>query len=402
MLYALILRIQYHYFYPSLSLGKRLFCMYIFVRPPWLASGFPATGSSGTGRSKTVPGQGQAGDEAAYTSQCGSGGPLTRIVVTGRPLATAPMAVTPGVRIVSPADEAVFAPGDTVEVTIIIDDPTLIGGAFLGGVLGSLSLLQHPSHPYEMSLPIPDEASGRFSLRPYSYDAAGNRHDGPSIDLIVRPTTMPEDLDVSEYFKLVLPEPTGISRKKVSVVGLYPNDMELNLGESALGTTYTSSNEAVVEVDAEGVITPIAAGHAVVTTQAMGHKDFTVVKVEQDSIPLLPEDVTHRFEMQKSGIRLNRRTGFYVQRITVRNVGIAPVPGPLVLVLSNLPNGVVAVNREGTTDNIVPGSPMFDIPLSGNPFALLPGEVVSFTVEYLNPNRQRLIYTAQIFLAENP
>jgi len=370
-----------------------------------LANGFPAPGSTGRGGSESVPGQGTVGDEAACSSQCGSNGPLVQVAATGQIPVAQTLEATPmddpGARIVSPTDGEIFAPGDIVYVTIEINEPALVGGAFLASILGTPSVIDPP---YEMSLTIPEEASGRFSLTPYSYDGVGDRHDGPSIDIVVQPTTTPEELYVSDYFKLVLPEPTGTSRKTISVVGMYPNEVELNLGDSALGTTYTSSNESVVEVDEEGVLTPVAEGHAVVSTQAMGLEGHTVVKVEQEQvgIPLLGEDVTHQLEIQKGGIRLNRRTGFYVQQITVRNRQAIPVPGPLALVLANLPNGVSVVNRNRTTDNVAPGSPMFDIPLSGRGYALFPGEEASFTIEFLNPTRQRLSYTTQVFLAENP
>jgi len=149
-------------------------------------------------------------------------------------------------------------------------------------------------------------------------------------------------------------------------------------------------------------LTPVTFGRAIITTENMGVKDFTVVEVSApNGVPLPPEDITAQLDIQRSGIRLNRRSGFFIQRITLTNPSALPIPGPLALILEGLPAGVTAVNRDSDTDRVLAGSAEFDIAVDQRLNSLLPGATVTFDVEFVNPERKRISYTPHVFVAQD-
>jgi len=69
--------------------------------------------------------------------------------------------------------------------------------------------------------------------------------------------------------------------------------------------------------------------------------------------------------------------------------------------LEGLTPGVTAVNRTTSSDRILPGSPQFDIPTKNRLHSLMPGATVTFDIEFLNPNRERIRYTPRVFIARD-
>ncbi len=58
---------------------------------------------------------------------------------------------------------------------------------------------------------------------------------------------------------------------QLEVLGILIDDSEIDLTPSASGTTYRSSNDDVVTVSAEGLVTAVAEGDAVITATNNGY-----------------------------------------------------------------------------------------------------------------------------------
>jgi len=159
----------------------------------------------------------------------------------------------------------------------------------------------------------------------------------------------------------------------------------------------------VVTVDAEGKVTPVSLGAAVVVSKNTGVKGFTVVKVGQTGSPMPTDEVTTLFNVTRSGIRLDRRTGFFVQQVAITNRQDVPVPGPLVITFEDLPEQVSLVNSTGETAHIVPlGSPTVALPLSEDGLTIQAGASTTLVLEFLNPERHRIGYNLRIYRTYEP
>jgi hypothetical protein len=106
--------------------------------------------------------------------------------------------------------------------------------------------------------------------------------------------------------------------------------------------------------------------------------------------------LTNSFTRQFSGFALNRSTGFFVQTATVTNSSSLPIPGPLYLVLSGLPAGVTLVNKSGITTKVQAGSSYVTLPLSSDARTNAPGQSNTLSLQFLNPSRKTITYTATI------
>ncbi len=347
----------------------------------------------------TVPGRQGTTDIDAYATQCATGGVMNNLASSFL-VASAALTFNPSIQILSPSEDQVFAPGDILTIDVNITDPKLVSGAEVSG----LGILHKEDPPYQMSVTIPEDVSGRITLSPSSHTYDGSNFSlqvGQPVNIIVRRSAPPDDLLVDNYTNLRIPQQPGMQKDRVLVKGIY-NGVEVSLNDPVTGTTFVSSDTNVVSVDSEGVLTPGNFGHAVIIVANSGVTGFAIVEVGPvNGAALPPQDVTQQLILRRSGIRLNRRTGFFTQRITITNPADIPVPGPLALVLSGLPSGVIAVNRDNNTDVVNPGSAQFDLPVDQQLNSLLPGAQVTFDLEFVNPNRQRINYTPQVFIAED-
>ena len=315
--------------------------------------------------------------------------------------AAAAEAFDPGIQIVSPTEGQVFEPGDTFDVVVEITDPSFL--SVVEGSIPYIGAFSDEEAPYELTVTVPERASGTLKVRANGLTYDGTRffiHDAQPVNIIVRRSTPPDRLIVDKTAWIILPEPTDVQKNRVSITGVY-DGVEVRLSPSVTGTTYVSSDTSVATIDTEGVLTGISFGRAVITTENMGVKAFTMVKVSDPIGVLPPEEITYKLDIQRSGIRLNRRTGMFTQRVTITNPTELPISGSMALILEGLTPGVTAVNRTTSTDRVLPGSPQFDIPMDSRLHSLLPGTTVTFDIEFSNPNHERIRYTPRVFVARD-
>jgi pimeloyl-ACP methyl ester carboxylesterase len=361
-------------FYPSL--------------PPVLSDGkgHPLSGPGG------VPGLGESQDEKDYSDECGPGGPMN-----GYGGLRKKYAADPRVQVISPVNGQQFAPGDIVNATVQLTPPLVAHSGYLGAEAPGLGLFEGTNYngsTYQASFVLPNDFAGPLDLTPDITDSDNRLVEGPTVTIAVRPTTPPLSLSLVEgnYNHLL----SAKEAANVYVTGNYNDQVQLNLTSSVTGTTYESSDKDVLTVDKEGNVQATGFGTAVVTVQNRGVQAFSAFAVEDPNNPLPPQDPTADLTINRSGFRIDRITGFYVQTIEFTNSQPVPLIGPLYFAVTGLTSGVTIVDA-GSTQNIQPaGSPYFSLdPADGITFQ--PGERLDLTLQFEDGNRLPINYTPKVF-----
>jgi hypothetical protein len=368
-----------------------------------LVSSIPGLPSNGTGVPVNVLGISPPADHANYIAQCLPGGPMkqnlagrTRLFdnLMGREVLAAAAAADTRVRIVTPAEGQVFAPGATVSVTVSIASPLIANDVALGVPhVGTIAGTGYDGSTYKATFTIPDSFAGPLQLTPQITDTANNPILGVPTTIAIRPVTFPTSLTLPQSNFIL----TKIGQtERVYVVGNYSGGMQRDLTSAAAGTTFVSNNPKVLTVDANGNVKAVGFGTAVVTVSNAGVAAFATFTVEDPAHPLAAQDVTAQFVIVRAGLRVDRNTGFFDQTLELSGAGSTPIIGPLYFVVPDLPAGINLVNA-GATQNITPaGSFYFRLALADG-IALAPGATFTKTLQFLNPGRIRIAYTPKVF-----
>jgi pectin methylesterase-like acyl-CoA thioesterase len=99
-------------------------------------------------------------------------------------------------------------------------------------------------------------------------------------------------------------------------------------------------------------------------------------------------DVTTSMKIVQSGLTLNRTTGLMSGTVTFTNMSNTAISGTLLFRLDSLSAGVTLANATGTQN----GAPTITLPKS----SLAPGESVTVTTSFQNPNRVMIAYTPKL------
>ena len=351
----------------------------------------PPVVSDGSGAPLTVPGLGRQQDQQDYLYECGPGGRMS-----GGGGLRKKYAADPRVQVISPANGQQFAPGDTVNVIVQITPPLQIQAAYLAVAapgLGWLDGINYNGSTYQVSFVLPSDYAGPLDLTPEVVDTYTNALAGVGVTIAVRPTTPPMSLSLLGTYHHLL---SARETKNIYVTGNYNDQLQLDLTSSVTGTTYESSNSDVLTVDRDGNVQATGFGTAVVTVQNSGVKAFAAFAIEDPNNLLPPQDLTAELTFTRSGFRIDRTTGFYVQTFEFTNSQPVPVIGPLYFAVTGLTSGVTIVDA-GSTQNIPPiGSPYFVLhPADG--ITIQPGERLELTLAFEDGNRLGINYTPKVF-----
>jgi pimeloyl-ACP methyl ester carboxylesterase len=376
------------------------------------ASAFPGVLSNGTGTPRTVPGRGTGLDQQDYANQCGSGGPLKLNAFQGS-VDTAADSMAPQLQrrisslqtgdtrltVSSPGNGQQFSPGDSVVVTVQLVPPLVandIGIDLIG--LKHLEGTNYNGTSYQATFTIPDYYAGPLVVIPAITDSFNNPIIGIPLTIAVRPPTPLSIALIQHNYPLVLPPSRA---EQLKLIGVYPNNVQRDITSSQAGTTYQSSNQAVVTIDAEGTFQALSSGTATITATNGGFTDYATFEVNTGSTPLPPQDLTGQVQVQPSGFVLNRQTGFYVQTVVITNMAEIPTTGPLYFVIGDLPAGVTLINKSGLTQTIVPTHSPFlgQLSLPGDGLTFQPGQSISLQLQFLNAGRVRISYTPKLYRA---
>jgi hypothetical protein len=362
--------------------------------------------------SPTVPGRGATLNQQEYASECSPGEPLKPAVQAAVPqgirsgsLSTSPTTLANDIpadsrlRIVSPVQGQMFTVGQTITVVVQVD-PSLSAVRYLLSApgLSTPNTYSFDGSTYTAQYTLPPGGTGSVVLRPYVADAANSTTFGADVTIGVRPSTPPQKIAISEERFNISGSSTKV--ENFSVQGTYADGSQLDLTSSITGTTYQSSNSSVVKVNAEGAFQAVGSGTAVITAQNSGFRAFATIVVGIPSA-IVTEDATSKVTITRSGFRLDRQTGFFVQDVTVTNSQSLPVVAPLYLMLSGLPSGVVPVNLRGRSKNFIPGSPYARLQTAGTGKSLAPGESLKLQIQFLNPGRVSITYVPKVIFSQS-
>jgi Bacterial Ig-like domain (group 2) len=371
-----------------------------------LAAAIPAVQSNGSGGPRTVPGRGTPLDQQDYANQCGPGGPMKPMSLRGLfglerkgdPKGiNIPAVVDPRVNLTSPAAGTIFTPGDTINMVVELTAPLMVSNT-VGATLVNLTHLPATwtsGLSFSGSFVIPPAITGALTIAPDFTDTDGNTFTGAPVTVGIRPSGTPDSIALQQHDFLVAPD---AAQQQLYVDGTYSDGSVLDLTSSFTGTTYTSSNQSVVTVNGDGLVQIVGQGFVSITAQNGTLKDFATFVIEDPAAPLPPADLTSQVSISRSGFRLDRKTGFFVQDLTITNTSTTPLPAVLHLVFANLTNGVTLVNKTGLTEALTPvGSSYLTLPLPGSGLTLPPGGSAQFTLQFLNPDRSPINYSLTLY-----
>lgn len=107
-----------------------------------------------------------------------------------------------------------------------------------------------------------------------------------------------------------------------------------------------------------------------------------------------PDALNGPLAVTRSGFIRDRRTGHYVQQVTVTNTGATPLAGSVYVILDNLGSNATLVNASGVTNNPPAGNVYVVVP--GTASGLAPGASAAVTLEFADSANAAITYTPRV------
>jgi hypothetical protein len=176
------------------------------------------------------------------------------------------------VQITNPLEGQVFQIGDTVNVQVNVSNENAL--VLIATSTGESALIDHS--PYNFQFVIPNEVVGPLTIMVGARDDVGFMG-SDQVTINVASTATLIDMKVyPDISPLHLPVGASIP---LTVYGLYDDNVSRNITSSGTGTSYISSNPAILEVSTEGIVTAKSQGEAIVTISNSGLKKEIAVVV---------------------------------------------------------------------------------------------------------------------------
>jgi len=168
-------------------------------------------------------------------------------------------------------------------------------------------------------------------------------------------------------------------------------------------------NFTVLDVSADGKTLTVRSIGMDATTQNAGIEyatgpqarelfSFQVDAALSDSGASLPTNIS----IVRSGFILDRRTNRFVQQVTLTNTGTTPIVGSVALALDSLSPTVTLATSAGVTGATAPsGSPLALVNV-GPDNILSSGESATVVLQFINPTRVAITYSARIIASLTP
>jgi len=174
-----------------------------------------------------------------------------------------------GILFVTPEEGQIVAPGDFVNVEIAVTGELTLE-SLLAMAPGS-DAVEFSNPPYTTSFEIPSNSYGTFAITALGDGTDGELY-GSIVTLQVDNSATLEEIEVSpEALYLDIGQET-----EIQVRGKYSDGSLRDLSKAGDGTTYESSDEQVLLVDANGTCTGLSAGTASVTVRYFDEELMTV------------------------------------------------------------------------------------------------------------------------------
>ena len=181
------------------------------------------------------------------------------------------------IEIQTPSQGTIVHPGDKVKIRVVPSPGETLGGVLIGGI--GEDVITTP--PYEYDYQVDPKTVGKITIRIVGVTPDEQISSTVDLNLIVAlPSTVTlQSITVDPSQGILFLEPDVLKTKEIGVGGVYSDGVKRSIKGSSFGTTYQSSDENVVTVDAEGVLHAIAAGKATITIKNGGKTAKTQVEV---------------------------------------------------------------------------------------------------------------------------
>jgi hypothetical protein len=141
--------------------------------------------------------------------------------------------------------------------------------------------------PFEIDLPIPDDAVGSIELLAVGIDAAGDFTSSASIHLTVVPPAPLTGVTIVNRDPILF---VGESRR-IGVLGSYADGIVRDLSGDSAGTEYLTSAPGFFTVSAGGVVSATGEGIATLVARNGGFQDSVTVTVREALGDVTPPEI---------------------------------------------------------------------------------------------------------------
>lgn len=181
--------------------------------------------------------------------------------------------VQPGVAITSPAPGTVVTAGSTLSVAV-----EALPGAVVERVLvtGPGVAEIDDTAPFQVTLQIPEEAIGSFSLTAVGSNSSGDYYTSEDLQLQVTPSGALQSLAVIPQDPILL-GPGDMAQ--IHALGTFADGVVRDLTGSVHGTEYLTTNPQIATVSAEGLVTAVAPGVVALIVRNGTFQDSVAVTV---------------------------------------------------------------------------------------------------------------------------
>ncbi len=192
-----------------------------------------------------------------------------------------------GFEIVTPMPGAVYHPGDKVTFRVAAGADETMRDVFLESLHMSYGdIVTTP--PFEINFVIPKEYTGKDMLLADATMVDGRAvKSSVEINVVLPAGVVVKSISAAPTFILLKKLPPGsdandiriAETESIGVGGMYSDNVERNITASTDGTTYSSTNEQIVTVNAEGDVTAQGVGFSIITVKNGPHTAEVKVKV---------------------------------------------------------------------------------------------------------------------------
>ena len=312
---------------------------------------------------------------------------------------------SPGVVLLSPAQHSTVAPGETVEVNVLVDSSLNPKDVFFTGRFGTpflnVMLKQIPSHDsskrhFQVAWQVPDESSGPHELMGAVTNETGMLG-GFMIRVNIITDEVPVEIKANKKFYMNVPVKRYVGNRTIRVRGKYANGVERDLGSAITGTVYKSLDQSVVTVTDSGILNPVGSGRTYVVVEHKGHRAFAhveVTKPDQKSLPAI--DQTDKVLISQSIPRQLPDSNRYEVNVSVQNTSEFPLALPLHLIVIGLDKEIKVVDASRTRKIKPVGSPRIFVKTDERAY-LSPGATAEATILFRNYTKKDLDYRLKLY-----
>lgn len=292
-------------------------------------------------------------------------------------------------------------PGETGEVQLIVGGHPADGSPPRGIKLEGVA-------PFDLDQMIPWEHTGPYKvfiraekLDPVTGDVLKKTQISHELFAMPSPTEVPASIDILGGYELTAPGDGEAGKTwRLGAEAVYADGRHRSVELGAVGTTYASSDPGIATVAADGQVTAVAPGTALIAVEYLGVRTWAALPVKDPATgQRVISEYTGEVVINRGGFRRDPASGLFVQEVSFTNTTEWPIPKPIHLVVTELTQGVTMPENRNQTRYLQPlGSPMVSVEVPGGFAAsfLAPGVTASATLKFRNNDNLPITYNLRL------